>query len=74
MRKTYYMVYMLGWLYTIAWLVSLFLLWYYWDTALWFKIGVNFILIVFTPTLRNLAKPYGQYKIEWEKKQGKSSG
>ena len=73
-RKGYYTFSIVAWFYTIVWLACLFLVWYYLETALWVKIGLNFVLVILTPALSDLTKAYGKYKAEWEQEHGRRTG
>lgn len=50
----------------MVWISALILLWYVWDFPIWYKIGINLLLIVGTPSLSDLVKPYDQYIKDWE--------
>ena len=70
-RKQYWTSIIICWVYTVSWIIILFSIWYFWDAGLWYKLIVNFILILFTPALSDLFKTYEKYKIEWEEKYSK---
>ena len=67
-RKRFWISNLILWLYTIVWLILLFSVWYLWDVPLGYKLAVNLILILGTPALSDLIKPYEKYKKEWAKK------
>ncbi len=43
----------------------MFSIWYFWDATFWYKLIANFILILGTPALSDLFKPYDKYRKEW---------
>ena len=65
-RKSYWISNVIWWTYTVIWFGILILVWYAWNAPIWYKLGVNFILIIGTPALTDLIKPYGQYIKECE--------
>jgi len=65
-RTRYWISNAIWWLYTVIWIIILFSLWYFWDASLLYKLVINFILILGTPALSDLFKPYDKYKKEWE--------
>lgn len=67
-RKQYWLRNAIWWIYTIIWLIILFSIWYFWNTTFWYKLIVNFILILGTPALSDLFKSYDKYKKEWDTK------
>jgi len=67
-RKRYWVSNFIWWIYTIIWLIVLFSIWYFWNAAFWYKLIVNFILILGTPALSDLFKPYDKYTKEWDTK------
>jgi len=67
-RKRYWVSNIIWWVYAIFWISVLVLLWYIWDVSVWYKLGISFILILGTPALTDLIKPYDQYRKEWEAK------
>lgn len=56
------------WLYTVMWVLILIFM-HYWNVSYWVKLPIYFLLIVGTPSLSDLIKPYEQYKKEWELEQ-----
>ena len=67
-RARYWISNTICWIYTVIWIVILFSLWYFWDTTLLYKLIINFVLILGTPAISDLFKPYKKYKKEWEMK------
>ena len=67
-RKRYWMSNVICCIYTITWLIILYSIWYSWDATFGYKLIVNIVLILSTPTLSDLFKPYDKYKKEWETK------
>jgi len=65
-RTRYWISNIIWWFYTIIWISVLIFLWYFCDISIWYKLGINFILILGTPALTDLVKPYDKYKKELE--------
>jgi hypothetical protein len=55
-------------MYTIAWLLILYKIWYAWNVPIFYKLSVNLVLILGTPALSDLTKTYDKYKKDWETK------
>lgn len=64
-RKMYWVNTALWWVYTMAWITTLFFVCFTWEASLFYKLGASLILILGAPAPTDLIKPYEQYKKEW---------
>jgi membrane protein implicated in regulation of membrane protease activity len=67
-RKKYRLIMIALWLYTAMWILILIFM-HYWGVSYWIKLPIYFLLIVGTPSLSDLIKPYERYEKEWQMQQ-----
>jgi membrane protein implicated in regulation of membrane protease activity len=65
-ENRYILIKVLSCINTIIWLVILYVMHYVWHTSWGFKLLVLSVLLITTPSLGDLKKPYEQYLKEWE--------
>ena len=63
-KRRYLFIKVLGWIYTIIWLLCLIAIWYFWETHAAYKVIISFFLILGTPAITDLTKSYKNYQIE----------
>lgn len=67
-KKRFYLAKLALSIYTLGWTVILFLIWYSWDVAIWLKLFVNVLLIIGTPSLKDIIIPFDEYLNDWKEK------